>query len=155
REYQQIGGADAGKPTPSNQTVSPEQAAADVAGARHSEARAVQAAEDEALRQALDQLRAEVNVQPQQQQQPQAEAPPVQPDQAAQADDEVARALQNPHVLAAVQDYVGQAQNHAVQLGQAYVNATAQNAVMATASLVAQFPELQNLTPEQIPVAIQ
>src|SRR5262249_10995553 len=80
---------------------------------------------------------------------------PVQPDQAAQADDEVSRALQNPRVLAALQETINAHAAQAEQIGQFYANAAAQNAVMAAASLVAQFPELHNLTPEQIPVAIQ
>src|SRR5262249_6606681 len=75
--------------------------------------------------------------------------------QAAQADDEVSRALQNPRVLAALQETINQNAAQAEQIGQFYANAAAQNAVMATASLVAQFPELQNLTAEQIPVALR
>src|SRR5262245_61629316 len=59
RQYNESSGPRAGQRMPSNQTVSPEQASADLTAARQSEAAAKQAAEDIELARQIDALRAE------------------------------------------------------------------------------------------------
>jgi hypothetical protein len=79
---------------------------------------------------------------------PQAQTPPV-------AEDPVQKALSDPAVLNAVQQHVAQANQQAEAMGNYYAQAVQHNAMAATAALVQQYPELANLTPEQIPVAIK
>src|SRR5262249_41206146 len=122
--------------------------------ARQSEAAAKQAAEDIELARQIDALRAEQQPveaqQPQQPQQPQ----PVQ-EQAQQADDYVAKALSDPRILSAVEQTVSQANQRADAVANYYQQAVAQNASAAAYSLIASYPELQGINPEQIPTAIQ
>src|SRR5262249_31808475 len=94
RQYLQQAGANAGKPMPENQTVSPEQAAHDLSTARSGDEAINEALENAAVAEAIDQLRADDNVQPQQQpiqQQPQA---PVQPEINQQGDFDLASEFQ-------------------------------------------------------------
>ena len=67
----------------------------------------------------------------------------------------MAKALQNPKVLAAVQQHVAQAEAQSNAISNYYAQAVQHNSLAATAALVSQFPELQNLTAEQIPIAIK
>jgi hypothetical protein len=160
RQYQEMDGPNAGAPKPQTEVVSAEQAAHDLALARRGEAEARQTTADLELQQALDQLRqSEQQQQPEQAQEPvaldkQFPAQPA-PEQPQAADDEVAKALSSPKVLAAIQDHINQATAQSNAMGQYYAQAVQQNAMAATAALVAQYPELQNLTPEQIPTAIK
>jgi len=151
-QYLHQGGEDSGKPMPANETVSAEQAAFDLSNYRRGIGDQLEQLESLQVQQAIDQLR---NPQPVEQQQ-QITQPEGQPEQQQQAgDDEVARALQNPKVLAAVQDYVGQANAQANAAAQYYVQATQQNASAAAAALLHSYPELQGLTdPAQLQVAI-
>jgi hypothetical protein len=149
-QYLHLGGEDSGKPMPANETVSAEQAAFDLSNYRRGITDHIEAIENHQIAQAIDELR---NPQPVEQQ-PQITQPEAQ--QQAPADDEVARALQNPKVLAAIQDYVGHANQQAAAVAQQYVAATQQNASAAAAALLHSYPELQGLTdPQQLRTAIQ
>jgi hypothetical protein len=79
--------------------------------------------------------------------QPQPEAPPEQP---TGIDPDVAAALQNPKVRAAVEAAVAPAE----QARSTYANATAELAAVATASVVAQFPELQKFSAHELPAVL-
>jgi hypothetical protein len=153
-EYLESGGERAGQPMPENQTVSAEQAAYDLSNYRRGLGDQFSRAEDEAVRQLVDDLR---NPRPVEQQ-AQISQPEAQPEQQQQAgaDDEVARALQNPKVLSAIQEYVGQTAAQANAVASYYVQATQQNASAAAAALLHSYPELQGLTdPQQLQTAIQ
>jgi hypothetical protein len=100
RQYLQQSGEHRGKPIQRNETISAEQAAHDLAGARTDEQTVEQAGQDLELQQAIDALRAGDTAQPEeqpqpqpQQEQPQLEQQPAEP-QPAQAD-----IWQNPDVI--------------------------------------------------------
>jgi hypothetical protein len=157
RDYTRQGGAHSGEPMPSNEVVSAEQAAFDLAKVREQDAVAAKVAEETELQKVIDQLRAG-DQQPQQpvaepqQQQAQPEVP--QP-QAATADDEVQRALSSPKVLAAIEAHVGQYQQAAQQAQQQYENAVLENTKMALAGLVSNFQELAGVPADGLATAIQ
>jgi hypothetical protein len=162
REYTHQRGEHSGEPMDLRQTVSAEQAAHDLFLAREQDALATKTAADAELQQVVDQLRGD------QQQQPvapehqskatvdaaaQAELAAV--EQAASGDDEVARALQNPRVLAAVEQQVSQYQQQAEQARQTYEQAVLQNANVTLANISARYPELRNVGLDQWPTVLQ
>jgi hypothetical protein len=156
--YLEQGGEKGGQPMPDNQTVSAEQAAQDLSRWRDSVGEQIEAAETQQIRDAIDQLRAGDQQQPQVPAEPVAldKQIPAAPEAQAQpvAEDPVAKALADPAVLNAVQTEV---QRHTAAAEQARVNyesAMAQNAAAAAYSLIASFPELQGVRPDQIPTAI-
>jgi hypothetical protein len=140
-QYLHQGGSKAGQPMPDNQTVSAEQASHDLTNYRDAVAQAEQAELNAEIARAMNEVLGEQQ-QPETQPQPEVPQPEVN-----QGDDEVAKALQNPKVLAAVQQEVGRYQ-------QAYQQAIAVNAAAAAASLVSAFPELSGIRADQIPTAI-
>jgi hypothetical protein len=73
----------------------------------------------------------------------------------ATGDDYVAKALQDPRILSAVQEHVAQANQQAHAMGNYYAQAVQANANAATAALISSFSELGGLTAEQVPVAIK
>jgi cysteinyl-tRNA synthetase len=166
RQYKQMGGPDVGKHLPENQTVSAEQASFDLTLARQQEAEAIARAEQQELARTIDEMRGEQQPPDPQQvaeateklrtEHPNAFPSQAQPEQTPQADDEVAKALQNPKVLAAVQEYAAQANQRADQIAQYYTQAIQQNAEAAAAAITVQWPELRGLnTQEQFRTAIQ
>jgi hypothetical protein len=161
RTYRQQAGPDAGKPVDERQTVSAEQAAYDLAGARQGEADQIAAAENQALKEAMDRLlngqQQPVEAQPQQQEVP-VEQPLEQPQaQQPQADDEVVRALQsNPKLLAALNQQMEAAFAQSSQMAQQYAQSIQANANMALQTLISHWPELKGVrTPEQLQTALQ
>ncbi len=88
--------------------------------------------------------------QPQQQQQQAQQQQQTQPGQ-QELDPEVARALQHPQIRQAIESQVQQAEQARVT----YANATREAAMLATASVYSQAPELQGVPPEQLPAALQ
>src|SRR5262249_19787813 len=154
-----------------NQTISPEQGASDLKMARQAEAAALKAAEDKALADAIDALRAE-GQQPVEAQQP-VQQPEQQPEQQAEyvpgdvQDADIQKLLtDNPRLLEALRarewqtsQQVEAAQQQATQTVEAYraqyEAAIANNAAAAAYSLIQSFPELQGVQPDQIPMAIQ
>ena len=156
RRYVEIGGEDHGKPVPKNQTIDLRRAVDDITRQRGFEAQVAEQQGAEALAQATDEYRAEQQQQrqPQQQQaqdvQPQ---PQISPDQLPpNIDLEVVTALQNnPKLRAAVEKEVIAADQSRMQ----YANATRAAAQVALASVLAQYPEIQGLSAEQLPIALQ
>jgi hypothetical protein len=132
--------------------------AADLSRFRESIGEQIEALEAQQIAEAIDQLRAGDQQQQQVPEAPIALDQRVQPqpevNQAA-GDDEVAKALQNPKVLAAVQEQVQQYAGAAEQARVNYEAGLAQNATAAAYSLIASFPELQGVRADQIPTAIQ
>ena len=159
-EINYLEGGDPEKPLPLNQTVDPSQASSDLARWRENIGQQIEAAEDQEVRRIVDELRA-ADAQGQQAQsdpnapsaQPVTAAPEAQPPPVAE--DPVTKALKDPAVLNAVQTEVQKHYAVAEQARQNYESAMAQNAAAAAYSLIASFPELQGVRPEQIPVAIQ
>jgi hypothetical protein len=156
-QYQEMGGERQGQPKPANETVSAEQAAHDLSRWRESLGENIEALEAQQIRDAIDQLRAgdaeqqqpepialDQRVQPQ----PEAQTPPV-------AEDPVAKALSDPAVLNAVQQEVGRYAAQADQVAQHYIQVTAVNANSAYANLIASFPEIQNVRPDELGTALQ
>ena len=84
---------------------------------------------------------------------PQVEAQPPSVPQQTQSglSPEVEQALANPEVRAAIQKEI----EPALQARQQYVDAVAQSAEIVRQQLLAEFPYLANLSPEQRPVAIE
>ena len=153
-KYTQQVGENTGQPMPENQTVSPEQAAHDLASWRETVGQTLQDAQDAELQKVIDQLRAGDQQQPVAEQQPQAQPEVPQP-QAASGDDEVQRALSSPKVLAAIEAQVGQYQQAAQQAQQQYENAVLENTKMALAGLVSNFQELAGVPADGLATAIQ
>jgi hypothetical protein len=162
-EYLHQGGSKAGEKMDSHLTVSAQQAAHDINQFRQAFATSEQAQLDAEIQRAVDELRAG-DPQPQQEQQaqPQPDAPIAldqkitaqDVNQAPTGDDEVAAALRNPKVLAAVQETAQYYAATAEQARQAYAAGLAQNAAAAAYSLVGSFDELAGVPPDQIGVAI-
>jgi hypothetical protein len=141
--YLQQAGPKAGQKMDDHLTVSAEQAAADLQNFRDQKALFETGADVLAIQQAVDELR-------------KPDAPVQQPEVSQTTpEDSVAKALSDPAVLNAVQTEV---QKHYAAAEQARVNyeaGLAQNAAAAAYSLIASFPELQGISPAQIPTAIQ
>jgi hypothetical protein len=156
RRYNESSGPRAGERMPENQTVSKEQAAADLAMARHGEAETQATLEDLELQRVIDALRS--GDQPQQPEPTQAQQPEQpQPEAykpAELGDPEIQRLLEtSPKLLEAIQAYdwqtsqqVEAAQNQAAQAvaahKQEYVNALANNALAAASALFHDVPEI-------------
>jgi hypothetical protein len=163
RMYLEHGGEHSGRPKPPEETVDARQAAYDLTNARQGELDAIAAAEEVQVQRAIDQLRSDA-LQPQ---------PPVSPsgtpeqtsektneqqptDNAQLEGDAVVRALQeNPALLNAVQQAFAVEQAKSQQVAAQYAAAVEQNANVAAASLLSNYPELNGLTAAQLPVAIQ
>lgn len=144
-----------GKPMPENETLSAEQASHDLSRSREATAEAEQTNIEAEIAAAIDRLRAGDEQQAPPVTEQQEPAPQPKPNAQLEGDDPVASALENPAVLAAVENEVARrAALHNSALEQ-YANATAQNALAAGAALVRNFPELSALNhPSQIPTAI-
>jgi hypothetical protein len=133
-----------------------DQAAHDLSNWRENIGEQLEALEAQQIRDTIDALRA--GDQQQQQEGPVALDQKVQPqpDQAQPvAEDPVAKALADPAVLNAVQTEVARHTAAAEQARVNYEAAMAQNAAAAAYSLIASFPELQGVHPNQIGTAIQ
>jgi hypothetical protein len=156
RSYLRIGGDKSGEPMPANQVVSPEQAASDLARARRDDAEIEQTLLDQQIANAIDQLRQDVQP-PQQQPEAAPDVPTVQPEinqaAASDVDPDVQRALSNPKVLAAVQQHVQQHEASAKVAFDAAMQFIQDNGRLAMAAIFAE-PELQNLTFDQLPLAL-
>jgi hypothetical protein len=147
RGYKYLTGDRAGEPVEENQTLTAERAARDLQTVRNWEAAAEQPAPAEAAA-PVDALRAQATQQPQTEPQPQP-----QPDQAQPVDGvdpEIAQALQNPKIRAALEAEVNAAENARQQFAQ-QARAAAQ---LSAASLFSFAPELASLTTEQFPHAM-
>jgi hypothetical protein len=146
-QYLHQGGSKAGQPMPDNQTVSAEQASHDLTNYWQAVAESQEAELNAEIARAMKEVLGE--------QQQVTEAPPeaAQPE-VNQGDDEVAKALQNPKILAAVEQYVQQHAAGAEQARLQYQSAMAQNALAAATSLFVSYPELQGVRGDQIPAAI-
>lgn len=155
--------AQTGEPRPSNETLSAESAAKELARYRNANEDVREQRGDQAVRDIVDHIQtnaANPDLQPaaqQPQQQVQPEQQQQQPEQAAQqyppgVDPDVARVLaENPKVRAALQAEVQQV--HTAH--QSLVDATRANANMAVASLMAAWPEMSGVqTAEQMRGAI-
>ena len=160
RKYIQIDGEDAGKDIPPNHTIKIDRAARDLTQIRNHEAQTAEAEHAEIIASGIDSVRAnilnaEYASQQQDTQQPEQspEQPSIQPEGDAQpeVDPEIAKALQNPKVRQALEAEaaaVEAARNH-------YAQVTMQAAQISAAALYASFPELSNVTVEQLPTALQ
>lgn len=181
RDYYHQGGPNAGQRMPANETVSAEQASHDLSRMRELEALADATALEAEIAASIDRIRAgDTAERPQQQaidpqqewqslsEQQRAERWAAMPEEhkaallqqaetaRQQADAEVSRALQeHPALISAVEQEVQKRAAYADYTAQQYAEAVTHNAYVATATLVAQFPELANLNPYQIPTAIQ
>jgi hypothetical protein len=151
RDY--IDGA-TGEETPSNQSVTPEQAAHDLGNIRAQE-RAIREQQSNAdLAEALDTLHG--REQPAQDQpppesfEPQPELPP---DTSAQDDAEIQRLLQNPVLRERVQKEYAQMSTMAEYTRQHYTNAAAQLSQHVDSLLITSFPELQPFLGNQAQMA--
>jgi hypothetical protein len=157
-QYIQQKGENAGQPMDERLSVSPQQAAHDLSQFRNAISESQEAQLNAELAKAIDELRAgdaqqqaqPVELQPQP---PQPEAQ-VQP-QAPAADDEVVKLLQsNPKLLDAINKELGQYSAQADQVAQRYIQATSANANSAYANLLASFPEVANVRPDQLGTAL-
>jgi hypothetical protein len=158
-EYRQQLGENAGQRMPEHQTVSPEQAAHDLSSWRETVGQSLQDAQDAELQSVIDQLRAG-DQQPQQpvaepQQQQAAQQAEIPPNASSPPDDEVAQALRNPKVLAALEQQVSQYQTAAETARQQYEAGLIENTRMALAGLVSGFPELSGVPASGLAIAIQ
>jgi hypothetical protein len=148
---------DHGRPVPENQTIDLKRAVDDLTRQRGFEAEAAEQQGAEALANEVDAYRAAEQQQQKQQQQQQAPEPQPQPQIPADqippgVDIEVVQALtNNPKLRQAVEAEVVKAD----QARQQYAVATQQAAQVALASVLAQYPEIQGLSSEQLPVALQ
>jgi hypothetical protein len=148
RKYQWLSGEKAGEPIPENQTVSAERAARDVEMMRNYEASLQQTPQADVAA-AIDTARAYA-ANPPQAQPDQDQAQAQQPTQPDGIDAEIAQALQNPKIRAALEAEVQAAEQARGQYAQA-ARAAAQ---ITAASLLSNYPELASLTSEQIPHAL-
>ena len=143
RKYVQIGGEHDGEPVPKNQSIDLKRAVNDITRQRGFEAYVAEQQGAEAVAQATDQYRAAEQAKQQpQQQQPEVQAQ-ISPDQIPDGVDiEVVQALtNNPKLRAAVEKEVIAADQSRMQ----YANATRAAAQVATATVLANYPELQGL----------
>jgi hypothetical protein len=152
RNYVTVGGEHAGEPRPDNETLDIERAAEDLTRIRNQEVADQQNQIDSAIAAEVDALR---NPHAQQQQQDQPE-PTIEPQPEIPADvpgvdPELARALQNPKVREPLEQLVAQAE----QTRSAYAQAAYDAYSVAAVAALAAFPELQGLTGQQVPVALQ
>ena len=134
-----------GEVRPPHETVSLRKASDDLKAIREHEQAAVNQEYTEKVGAAVDELRGVTQPQP-----TEAEATPVEAPQQNGVHPDVARALQNVHVREAVQKEI----QHAEVIRQSYEQATAHNAIAATAALISSFPELSNISAQQLPAAI-
>src|SRR5262249_51127235 len=134
-----------------------DRATTDLGQARQLEAGVLREAEKASVREAIDQLRAadgQQQFQPAVEQQPEAGQQPVeQPKQPV--DDESTAALREQKVLAAVQEYVGQANQQAEALANYYAAAVQQNAQLTLAGFQSRNPELRNIPMENWGAVLQ
>src|SRR5262249_5036947 len=122
-----------GERIPQDRTVSAEQAASDLTMFRDGISDNIEAAETQQIRDDTDAPRAGDQQQHpvQNQAEPQRQQADQPQQQQATGDDEVARALQNPKVLAAIQYSLGQATQQYTAAADQFVNGLAQNAATA------------------------
>jgi hypothetical protein len=156
RGYSWLSGDKAGQPVAPNETLTAERAARDLQAVRDFEVSSQQPA-PEAIAAGIDEARA--NYLGQQQPTAQPEQPPVDPAatefarQAAEQgiDPEIAAAISNPKVRAALESELATVENARRQ----YHESLVQSAQLAGASLLASFPELSNVPTNQLHTAIQ
>jgi hypothetical protein len=162
--------------SPENQTIKIDRAAADVADYRRGLEQAERASRDIELSHEIDKLRsgeaapkepvAQQMVE-QQPQEPQPEAPTLPPELATPENEELVKAFQRePKLLEAMNTLswqtdqkVAAASQQALQYAESvqrqYAQELAANAQHAISTVFAAYPELQGLTQEQLPAAIQ
>ena len=158
RKYVQIGGPDAGKDIPPDQSIDLARATRDIQRQREFEQTVAEHEGAEALAESVDNLRAE-RQQPEQQQaqqqQPQPEVQPqISPEQVLPpgVDPEIADALtRSPKLRAAVEQELGKAN----QAREAYAQATHAAAQASVASILGDFQELVGLNGDQIAAVVQ
>ncbi len=156
RAYVQTTGPKAGQALPEEEIISLERAGADLTEMREGEAAVEEKLLDNSIAEAIDALRSGEPEAAQQEAPPQSDAIPTpEPIKTTDLDPEVKAALENPKVLNAISEQVAQGTFQTQAAADAFAAATAQNAIAATAALIGQFPELSNLSPEQVPIAIQ
>jgi hypothetical protein len=159
RKYIEVGGERHGQDMPRDQSIDLQRAVDDITRQRGFEAEAAEEQGAETLRNEVDAYRASEQAKLQQQQQPQQAHPEPQPqpqippDQIPDGVDiEVVQALQNsPKLRLAVEQELGKAN----QAREAYAVATQQAAQVALAAVLANYPEIQGLSADQLPTALQ
>lgn len=143
RYYQHQGGSKDGERRPEKEVVSAEQASWDLTNAREADVMARQAAEKAEINAAIEALKAGDEQQqtpiPEPQQPIVEQQQPIQEPQPALEGDEVARALQNPAVLNAVQQHIAQQTAQAEQAAQQYAAAVHQNSRVAMLHVAASY----------------
>ena len=159
RSYKFIGGEDDGKDVPLNQILSLDRAAADLTRQRDFEAAAEQQQTDQFVADTIDATRLDV-LGTQQQPAPQVELqsaqPPPQPEaqQAQQQpqsfEEEARRALENPAIRGALENQLQQLEAQRAQ----YAQAAQEAANLAHVGLLAQFPELQQVSNGNLPAIL-
>jgi hypothetical protein len=163
RTYQYLTGDKAGEAIPDNQTITAERAARDVSTMREYEAASQQPQQSD-IANAIDSFRNAYAANPQQQQQiaeqpqgqqqeqPQATEQAQQPEQATPPgiDPEIAQALNNPKIRAALEAEVQSAE----QARAAFAQGARQAAQVAAASVLSNFPELANVPAAHLQTAI-
>jgi hypothetical protein len=160
-QYNQMAGPKAGEKMPEDQTVSVDQASADLTRFRSQVAEARKAAEDQELAAAFDAIIRQDAQQPadaqqhpvEQQAQPEPIVQPVTADPVPHA--EVIEALRNPKVLAALDQERQQYAAQAEQARQAYEAGLAQNASLFLGAMGARHAELRGVHPSQWGAIIQ
>jgi hypothetical protein len=156
RSYRYLQGDRAGEKVEANLSLDPVRAANELTAVRQQEAASQQpdltAKDVDAVREAWIQQQA-AEQQPPAAEQPQQQTTPEQPQTSdqPQIDPEIAQALANPKIRAALEAEVAQADAQR----QAYMQATAQASALALQSLLSQYPELQQFNAQQLPVAIK
>jgi hypothetical protein len=158
---------------PLEETVSLERASDDLTRQRSFERQQVEDVQKELLKFSVDAVRAghdpqellQQHAQQQEQsQQPEAQAQPdqIQPQPVSELPPEVAELAaeleKSPRLKAALQEEavrIQQAQQGAVQAQQAFAQATQQAEAFAVQTLMASYPELQGLSVQQLPAALQ
>jgi hypothetical protein len=160
REYKQTTGADRGKRSPLNQTLSAKRAAADLASARRAEREAEDIHASQRLREQIDldrsaeqAAKADADLQPDLQPQPEQVQQPAeaQPQATPGVDPEVAKALQNPKVVAAINEQIASSE----QARQQYSAAVEQMGHATVANILASFPEMKGINAQNFQQAIQ
>jgi hypothetical protein len=156
-QYNHQGGPDAGKPMPENQTVSAEQAAADLTMFREGLAATQAELDTLEIQRAIDALWAgdeQAQQQPAEQWQPQQQPVEQQQQQVQEPNaqlegDELAKALQNPVMQNAVVQHVAQAQAQAEQARLAYEKGLQSTYQTVLACGLAAFPEFRGMNVAQ------
>jgi hypothetical protein len=148
RTYVQHGGPDHGEKVPPNETISVERASEDLTRQRAFEHEAQQPPPEDVAA-AIDNVRAQATQQPQPEAQPDAQTHEQQAQPADGVDPEIAQALQNPKIRAALEAEVAQAEQAAQ-----YASLTRTAAQVSAASLFSFAPELASLPTEQLPHAM-